>query len=55
MSLKPYAYAQLEGVAQEMRKNKHLTYYWEYAIPVATKPNGEIINIDGGLSNRNPS
>ena len=45
MSLKPYAYAQLEGVAQEMRKNKDLTYYWEYATPVATKPNGEIINI----------
>lgn len=45
MPIKPYAYAQLEGVAQEMRKDKNLCFYWEYGSPVATMPSGEIINI----------
>lgn len=45
MPIKPYAYAQLEGVAQEMRKDKNLCFYWEYGAPVATMPTGEIINI----------
>jgi acetoin:2,6-dichlorophenolindophenol oxidoreductase subunit beta len=45
MPKKPYAYAQLEGVAQEMRADKNLCFYWEYGDPVATLPTGEIINI----------
>ena len=58
MSMKPYQYALLEGVAQEMRKNKDICYYWEYATPVATKPNGEVINIPkefGGMPRTPPT
>ena len=45
MAMKPYYYAQLEAIAQEMRKDKNLCFYWEYGDPVATTPNGDIINI----------
>jgi pyruvate dehydrogenase E1 component beta subunit len=45
MAKKPYAYAQLEGVAQEMRKNKDMVFFYEYDTPVATSPTGEILDL----------
>jgi pyruvate dehydrogenase E1 component beta subunit len=45
MAIKPHAWAVLEGVAQEMRKNPLLSFYWEYSAPVATLPTGEILDI----------
>ncbi len=45
MPKKPFVYAQMEAVAQEMRKDKNLCFYWEYSEPVATLPTGEVINI----------
>jgi pyruvate dehydrogenase E1 component beta subunit len=45
MAVKPYAWAVLEGVAQEMRSNPLMSFYWEYAAPVATLPTGEILDI----------
>ncbi|MBM3774007.1 MAG: transketolase [Acidobacteria bacterium] len=45
MPRKPYAYAQLEGVAQEMRRNKEMVYFYEYQVPVATLPSGEILDL----------
>jgi acetoin:2,6-dichlorophenolindophenol oxidoreductase subunit beta len=45
MAKKPYAYAQLEGVAQEMRKNKDMVFFYEYETPVATSPTGEVLDL----------
>jgi pyruvate/2-oxoglutarate/acetoin dehydrogenase E1 component len=45
MSKKPYAYGQLEGVAQEMRKNKDMVFFYEYETPVATSPTGEVLDL----------
>ncbi len=45
MGLKPYAWAVLEGVAQEMRKSPLLSFYWEYSSPVATLPTGEVLDL----------
>ncbi len=45
MPKKPFVYAQMEAVAQEMRRDKNLCFYWEYSDPVATLPTGEVINI----------
>ena len=45
MAKKPYAYAQLEGVAQEMRKNKDMVFFYEYETPIATSPTGEVLDL----------
>ena len=45
MPKKAYAYAQLEAVAQEMRKNKDMVFFYEYDVPVATSPTGEILDL----------
>ena len=42
---KSYAYAQYEGLAQEMRKNKDMVYFFEYGAPTAVLPTGEVIDI----------
>jgi len=42
---KPYAYAQLEGVAQEMRKNKDMVFFYEYETPIVTSPTGEVLDL----------
>ncbi len=45
MAKKPYAYAQLEAVAQEMRRDKEMVFFYEYQVPVATLPTGEILDL----------
>jgi pyruvate dehydrogenase E1 component beta subunit len=45
MAKKPYAYAQLEAVAQEMRRNKEMVFFYEYQAPVATLPTGEVLDL----------
>lgn len=45
MPKKPYAYAILEGLAQEMRKDPNLCHCFEFAYPVATLPTGEVLNL----------
>jgi pyruvate/2-oxoglutarate/acetoin dehydrogenase E1 component len=45
MSKKPYRYAVLEAVANEMRKNKEMCYFYEYESPIATLPTGEVLNL----------
>jgi len=45
MSIKPYRYAVLEAVANEMRKNKDMCYFYEYQSPIATLPTGQILNL----------
>ena len=45
MAKKPYAYAQLEAVALEMRRNKDMVFFYEYETPVATLPTGEVLDL----------
>lgn len=45
MAKKPYRYALLEAIAQGMRKNPNLCYFWEYQSPVATLPDGTVLNL----------
>ena len=45
MAKKSYAYAQLEAVAQEMRRNKDMVFFYEYEVPVATLPTGEVLDL----------
>jgi pyruvate/2-oxoglutarate/acetoin dehydrogenase E1 component len=45
MSKKAYAYAQLEAVAQEMRRNKDMFYFYEYDVPIMTSMTGEILDL----------
>ncbi|MFN7920823.1 MAG: transketolase C-terminal domain-containing protein [Bryobacteraceae bacterium] len=45
MAKKPYAYAQLEGVAQEMRRVPDMVFFYEYEKPVATSPTGEVLDL----------
>ena len=45
MAKKSYNYAQLEAVAQEMRANPDMVFYYEYQAPTATLPTGEVLNI----------
>jgi len=45
MSKKPYAYAQLEAMAQEMRRDKSMCFFYEYDVPVASSPTGEILDL----------
>lgn len=44
MAKKSYYYAQLEGVAQEMRANPDMVFYYE-SRPIATLPTGETLNL----------
>jgi pyruvate dehydrogenase E1 component beta subunit len=45
MAKKPYRYALLEAIAQAMRKDPNLCYFWEYQSPVATLPDGTVLNL----------
>jgi len=45
MAKKPYRYAVLEALAQEMRKDPNLCYFYEYQSPVATDMEGNILNL----------
>jgi pyruvate dehydrogenase E1 component beta subunit len=45
MAKKSYNYAQLEAVAQEMRANPDMVYYYEYQVPSATLPTGEVLDL----------
>lgn len=45
MAKKSYNYSQLEAVAQEMRANSDMVYYYEYQAPVATLPTGEVLDL----------
>jgi pyruvate/2-oxoglutarate/acetoin dehydrogenase E1 component len=45
MAKKSYNYAQLEAVAQEMRANPDMVYYYEYQTPTATLPTGEVLDL----------
>ena len=45
MAKKSYAYAQLEAVALEMRKNQDMVFFYEYETPVATLPTGEVLDL----------
>ena len=42
---KSYGYAQLEAVAHEMRADPNMVYYYEYQVPVSTRPNGEVLDL----------
>lgn len=45
MANKPYNYAQLEGLAQEMRANPDMVFFYEYQVPTATLPTGEVLDL----------
>jgi pyruvate/2-oxoglutarate/acetoin dehydrogenase E1 component len=45
MPKKSYAYAQLEAVAQEMRANADMVFYYEYQTPLATLASGEVLDL----------
>lgn len=45
MAKKPFRYALLEAIANEMRKNKELCFFYEYQNPSATLPTGEVLNL----------
>jgi len=45
MAKKPYRYAVLEAIANEMRANPDMCYFYEYQSPVAVGPTGEILNL----------
>ncbi len=45
MPPKSFSYAQLEGVAQEMRANDDMVFYYEYQRPAATLPTGEVLDL----------
>ncbi len=45
MAVKPYTYSVLEAVADQMRKNEHMVFFWEYQSPVATLPSGQVLDL----------
>ena len=45
MANKSYDYAQLEGIAQEMRANPDMVFYYEYQRPVSTLSTGEVLDL----------
>lgn len=45
MPKKPYGYAQLEAVRDEMRQNPDMVYFYQNQIPTATLPTGEVIDL----------
>lgn len=42
---KSYSYAQLEAVAQEMRADPDMVFYYEYQVPVSTLSNGQVLHL----------
>lgn len=44
MAVKPYGYALLEGIMQEMRSNPLLWMLYQSSVPTATGPDGTILN-----------
>ncbi len=42
---KSYGYAQLEAVAQEMRADPNMVFYYEYSVPVSTLATGEVLDL----------
>jgi pyruvate dehydrogenase E1 component beta subunit len=42
---KSYNYAQLEAVAQEMRANADMVFFYEYQVPTAALPTGEVLDL----------
>ena len=42
---KSYGYAQLEAVAQEMRADPTMVFYYEYSVPVSTMPDGTVLDL----------
>ncbi len=42
---KSYGYAQLEAVAQEMRADPNMVFYYEYSVPVSTMPDGTVLDL----------
>ena len=55
MAKKSYNYAQLEGVAQEMRANADMVFFYEYQTPTATLPNGEVLDLAKEFGSRRTS
>lgn len=47
MANKSYYYAQLEAVAQEMRADPEMVYYYEYQKPATFSPDGELFDLVG--------
>jgi pyruvate dehydrogenase E1 component beta subunit len=45
MAKKSYNYAQLEALAQEMRARPDMVYFYEYQVPTATLPTGEVLDL----------
>ncbi len=45
MAKKSFNYAQLEAVAQEMRANPDMVFYYEYQVPTATLPTGDVLDL----------
>ncbi len=45
MANKSYDYAQLEGIAQEMRANPDMVFYYQYQRPVSTLATGEVLDL----------
>ena len=45
MAKKSYKYAQLEAVAQEMRANPDMVYFYEYQKPVVVSSTGEVLDL----------
>jgi pyruvate dehydrogenase E1 component beta subunit len=45
MAKKSYNYAQLEAVAQEMRANADMVFFYEYQKPVTTSSTGEVLDL----------
>ena len=45
MAKKSFSYAELEAVAQEMRANPDMVFFYEYQRPVATLPTGEVLDL----------
>ena len=47
MAKKSYYYAQLEAVAQEMRADPDMVYYYEYQKPTTIGPTGQVFDLVG--------
>ena len=45
MAKKPFKYAWVEAIAQEMRKNPKLSCIFQLSVPVMTLPTGEVIDL----------
>lgn len=51
MARKSYYYAQLEAVAQEMRADPEMVYYYEYQKPTTVGPDGKVLDLVGEFGN----